>query len=253
VKEMKKLYKRIIMECYDNQCSIYDRWRYSGEGGKVFLKIQINMVLGMFQAINNRLFLDLGTGTGKYAVATHALGGEIIGLDFSVNMLKKVKDESSNNILLINADVEHLPFRSEIFDGVSAIRLIGMVQDRKLAFSEMNRVLKKGGRLIFNFHSPSSFISRIGRIYRVFSSQHRETKKLTTHDLSYWEMINEIESVNFKVQDTSAVWLHKMIYDRIDSKFFAFLAIFLEKILSFIPSNFATLVFICVSKKQSLR
>ena len=77
--------------------------------------------------------LDLGSGTG---LLSDFLNKEIIGVDFSINMLKKSKNK--NRIL---GDAENLPFKNNTFDFVLSFTLLQNLPSFKL-FKEIKRILK---------------------------------------------------------------------------------------------------------------
>lgn len=79
------------------------------------------------------MILDLGGGTG---MLSDFLDKEVIGVDFSINMLKK-----SGNKYKILADAEHLPFKNNIFDFVLSFTLLQNLPGFKV-FKEVKRILK---------------------------------------------------------------------------------------------------------------
>lgn len=97
--------------------------------------------------------LDIPVGTGiftfeKYSRMEHA---EIIGIDYSQEMLDvakaRWKDSSlPSNILLERGDVCHLPFPDESFDTVLSMNgFHAFPPQKESAFAETRRVLKSGG------------------------------------------------------------------------------------------------------------
>ncbi|MDI6916861.1 MAG: class I SAM-dependent methyltransferase [Thermoplasmatales archaeon] len=77
--------------------------------------------------------LDLGSGTG---MLSDFLDKEVIGVDFSINMLKKSRNK--NRIL---GDAEFLPFKSNVFDFVLSFTLVQNLPSFKV-FKEVRRILK---------------------------------------------------------------------------------------------------------------
>jgi ubiquinone/menaquinone biosynthesis C-methylase UbiE len=79
---------------------------------------------------------------------------EIICLDYSEDMLDKAKDRLSyyDNISFVQGDVGKLPFEDASFDTVLSMNGFHAFPDKKKAFLETNRVLKKGGSFIGCFY-----------------------------------------------------------------------------------------------------
>lgn len=96
--------------------------------------------------------LDLCCGTGDWTIAlANEVGsnGEVIGLDFSKNMLKvgkeKIKRLNLDQVKLIHGNAMELPFPDNTFDYVTIGFGLRNVPDYMQVLKEMNRVLKPGG------------------------------------------------------------------------------------------------------------
>ena len=96
--------------------------------------------------------LDVPVGTAvfthqKYAVMKHA---EITCLDYSTDMLEQAEEKLSDyaNITVMQGDVANLPFERESFEIVLSMNGFHAFPDKKKAFRETYRVLKKGGMFI---------------------------------------------------------------------------------------------------------
>lgn len=105
--------------------------------------------------------LDIATGTGDLAIALQKTGAsEIIGLDISNGMLeigrqKVYKAGLNKRVRLEYGDSEAIPFESNSFDLVTAAFGVRNFEDLEKGLSEMQRVLKPGGRiLILEFSQP---------------------------------------------------------------------------------------------------
>ncbi|GIN60739.1 demethylmenaquinone methyltransferase [Robertmurraya siralis] len=96
--------------------------------------------------------LDVCCGTADWTIAlAEEVGsnGEVIGLDFSKNMLKvgeeKVNDLHLDNVQLVHGNAMELPFPDHTFDYVTIGFGLRNVPDYLQVLKEMNRVLKPGG------------------------------------------------------------------------------------------------------------
>ncbi len=102
--------------------------------------------------------LDIGTGTGKFF--DFAKCEDCVGLDVSLNFLKELRKRRPN-VLAVRGDARRLPFSDEVFDSVSALFVLHMIDDQESAVFEMSRVLKKGGRGIAIVMSDNNFIDKV--------------------------------------------------------------------------------------------
>lgn len=96
--------------------------------------------------------LDVCCGTGDWTIAlAKAVGenGEVVGLDFSKNMLKigekKLEDHQLEQARLIHGNAMELPFSDHSFDYVTIGFGLRNVPDYDQVLREMYRVLKPGG------------------------------------------------------------------------------------------------------------
>lgn len=99
--------------------------------------------------------LDVCCGTADWTLAMgKAVGpdGEVIGLDFSKNMLKvgekKVEESNFNNVKLIHGNAMELPFPDNTFDYVTIGFGLRNVPDYLQVLREMYRVVKPGGIVV---------------------------------------------------------------------------------------------------------
>lgn len=98
--------------------------------------------------------LDVCSGTGDFAIAlAEKIGkeGQIIGLDFSENMLKvaeeKIQSMDLPQLQFIHGNAMELPFDDSSFDYVTIGFGLRNVPDYMTVLKEMRRVLKPGGTI----------------------------------------------------------------------------------------------------------
>ena len=98
--------------------------------------------------------LDVPVGTGVFTAAKYAAMGlaDITCLDYSSDMLDRARARFGNmgigNVKLIQGDVGAMPFKDDSFDIVLTMNGFHAFPDKEKAYSEVNRVLKTGGRLV---------------------------------------------------------------------------------------------------------
>ena len=101
--------------------------------------------------------LDLGCGAGLDLICTARMigpAGRAFGLDISPDMLVKARRNLDaagvTNAELLNAPAERIPLPGASIDLVTANGIVNLAPDKDAVISEMARVCRPGGRLIFS-------------------------------------------------------------------------------------------------------
>ena len=136
---------------------------------------------------NPNTIVDLATGTGDLALAlAKALPkSEIIGADFSEEMLAVAKAKGVRRV--VTADALALPFANRSFDCLTIAFGLRNIKDWSAALREMARVLTPNGNLlVMEFSLPSMSVLRtayrfyLHRLMPIFGSI--LTRKKTAYD-----------------------------------------------------------------------
>ncbi|WP_019028125.1 malonyl-ACP O-methyltransferase BioC [Colwellia piezophila] len=98
---------------------------------------------------NDLTVLDLGSGTGFFTDLLASSYQQVIGLDISTEMLNFAKEHRNKDILWLEADAHKIPLKDNSIDFIYSNLVIQWFDPLEQAISEMLRVLKPGGLLIF--------------------------------------------------------------------------------------------------------
>lgn len=100
--------------------------------------------------------LDVPVGTAVFTHRKYAAlkSAEITCLDYSEDMLSQARKrlEKPENVSVVQGDVGNLAYEKESFDIVMSMNGFHAFPDKKAAFRETYRVLKKGGKFIACFY-----------------------------------------------------------------------------------------------------
>ena len=107
--------------------------------------------------------VDLGCGTGNYALELGRRGHRVVGVDFAPGPLRRAEQKASSegldNVRFQQADLtERLPFRDASFDAALALYSTQMFDPTPL-FAEVARILRPSGRFLVEGAAPSSEIT----------------------------------------------------------------------------------------------
>ncbi|HIP17696.1 MAG TPA: class I SAM-dependent methyltransferase [Methanothermococcus okinawensis] len=164
---------------YNEIKEFYNNWNVESypEYFKVLMDLEEKLIIDIIKNLKeydtikrgNGIILDCGCGFGSFYTLTKDLN--TIYLDFSINLLKKFKNNYNLKSNKICGDILNLPFKDNSFDLIFCINVLEHVIDYKGALREMKRVLKKEGVLIVIVVNGESFIKE--SIFNEFRIYHR--------------------------------------------------------------------------------
>jgi demethylmenaquinone methyltransferase/2-methoxy-6-polyprenyl-1,4-benzoquinol methylase len=124
------------------------------------LKSFLQEFVPMFGLKKGQRILDVGTGTGiliPYLQQEVGSKGHITAIDYAEKMIKvcKSKYKQVSNIDFLVNKIEEIVFSSNSFDAVICFGVFPHLENKLRALNQINRILKKDGRLIIA-HALSS-------------------------------------------------------------------------------------------------
>jgi ubiquinone/menaquinone biosynthesis C-methylase UbiE len=88
-----------------------------------------------------RTLLDAGVGTGRFALPLHSLHFEIIGVDLSLEMMRRARVKGIGS--LIRADVRRLPLSDDAVDGAFMAHVLQLIPDPRTVLAELGRIARR--------------------------------------------------------------------------------------------------------------
>ena len=163
--------------------------------------------------------LDVGSGDGLITanIAQANPSAHIIGLDYSQSMVDFANQSyGKQNLHFIAGDAHQLPFQEQ-FDAVVSFSTIHRLADPQLAFAEIFKVLKSGGKFVAAFPASGSLImsNSIAAVdtkpewQNYFKSPDRKNYKLTDQDIKEW-----LVDVGFMVIKSKIKWEDEVFSSR---------------------------------------
>ena len=115
--------------------------------------------------------LEIGSGPGHIAEALVQAGATVTGIDFSAAMVEVARSRYPH-ITFQEADAEELPFDGDSFDAVVSNFVVHHLARPEVAFREVCRVLKPGGRFAFAVFADPAAQSSIGAFFGAVEAHH---------------------------------------------------------------------------------
>ena len=136
--------------------------------------------------------VDIGIGTGTVAEALAPHVKKVLGIDICPQMIAELKaNPSHSHIDCYEADVQDMPFPANSFDLCTARMVFHHVENCMLGLSEVLRVLKPRGHLVFIEGVPPDHRTR-KRYEEIFALKEKR------HTFSEAELINMFHRTGFK-------------------------------------------------------
>ena len=123
-------------------------------------------------ALDGREVVDVCCGTGDLAVLFAERGAQVVGVDFTPEMLARAvpKGRRAGHTLFVHGDAMCLPIPDASADVASVAFGIRNVADRRGGLAEMARVVRPGGLVIvLEFTTPPGKL--FGALYRFYFTQ----------------------------------------------------------------------------------
>lgn len=123
----------------------------------------------LFKGLKGKWFLDVGGSYGRHLPSYTSNYSNPIILDYSLNTLINNKERIRSKYPqteLVAANVYHLPFRSNTFDGAMMIRVLHHIQEPESYLKEISTVLKSKSIYIQEFANKIHIKARIKHLLK---------------------------------------------------------------------------------------
>lgn len=152
------------------------------------------------------LVLDAGTGSGRFARALAKIKtNKVVALDFSNEMLAVNKKLSQKDGIMgieyVQGDIQHMKFANDCFDALVSITVVRHFPQWKEILKEYVRVLRPGGKLIFEMCS-ADHINAANNIWPRFGVKHSDGSFFYYEaEVSFLELQTWLDSIGVVIEE----------------------------------------------------
>jgi ubiquinone/menaquinone biosynthesis C-methylase UbiE len=161
----------------------FEGMRFSGPIGKLIAETQARQIAAFLAPIEGRRILDVGTGTGRAAIALAKAGASVMGVDASREMLAVAERRAAafaeatagqagvGRITFVRGDAHHLEFADRSYDAVVCLRVLMHTPDWRASLGELCRVA--ADRVVFDYpslYSAAAIQAAARRVTRLFDA-----------------------------------------------------------------------------------
>lgn len=151
----------------DPRYSYEDYWQgreYESKVDKMVLKKMLDLIGDK----ENKKIAEVGAGFGRLTEVYVNIFNKILLIDPSWKLLSlaEAKFREYPGLECREGSLEKIPCKTGTVDVVLVIRVVHHIEDLSLVFSQINRVLKKGGYLILEYPNKLHLLSRLKAFFR---------------------------------------------------------------------------------------
>jgi ubiquinone/menaquinone biosynthesis C-methylase UbiE len=131
--------------------------RFSGPIGRLIAEEQEAVIARFLGPVAGRSILDVGTGTGRAAIALASRGASVTGVDASAEMLAVAERRAAAAgvpVTFARGDAHGLAFADRSFDTVICLRVLMHTPGWKASLAELCRVART--RVVFDYPALAS-------------------------------------------------------------------------------------------------
>ena len=198
-----------ITVSFDRVADIYDRTRSLPDEAMTRLVKALASELDGCKGI-----LDVGVGTGRFALPLQKAGLDVVGIDISRKMISKAQDKRVRNLMF--ADARLLPFKQKAFDVAISVHLLHLVSNWQLTLVEICRVTRSFlVSLSYANKEPvgeayDQLLRRYGYERHRLGKSERELKDIVAPakcvPVTAYETLSDVSLANFAQRTSSSQW-----------------------------------------------
>ncbi len=152
---------------FDRIATIYDETR------RLAPRTMARLLAVLVDELDGKKVLEVGVGTGRYAVPLQKSGIRVIGVDISRKMVELGLAKGLRDVVF--ADGAHVPFASGAFDVATTNHVLHLIPDWRAVLTEIARVTRETYCTVIE-HSD-----RVDTIKREYDSLVKEAGHVWTH------------------------------------------------------------------------
>ena len=180
-----------VIDFYEEEAKVYESSRYTRGIGKLIDTLHKEKIHRLFEYQKGDIVLDIGTGTGRFALDLVDKDAYVVAFDPTESMLVIAKEKSKkvvnqSKIHFILSDGHFFPFRRGSFHWTTSINVLCHIKDYQKIIAEIAEVLNPNGKLIANFPIIHSIYFPIGFFVRLFQ------RATFSRVYSHWFSLKEI-------------------------------------------------------------
>ena len=155
---------------FGDQWKVYKKTQLDSYSGVPITETRLNRCLGPeLQSLQGKTVLEAGCGAGRFTEVLLKKGATLVSADLSDAVEVNQENFPQNDThLVIQADINNMPFADESFDVVICLGVIQHTPDSDKTIEDLYKLVKKGGTLVIDHYTyTKSNYLRLAPLYRM--------------------------------------------------------------------------------------
>ncbi len=155
---------------FGDQWKQYKKTQLDSYSGSPITETRLDRCLGdLKDNLKGKLVLEAGCGAGRFTEVLLKKGATLVSSDLSSAVEVNIENfPASDNHLVIQADINDMPFSDESFDVVICLGVIQHTTNTEIAIADLYKLVKKGGSLVIDHYTfDKSNYLRLAPFYRM--------------------------------------------------------------------------------------
>ncbi|WP_157723395.1 class I SAM-dependent methyltransferase [Pseudothermotoga thermarum] len=177
----------------------YDQW-FETEQGKVVKELELKALLEILGDLQGKTLLEVGIGTGLFAMEFRKLGAKVYGIDPAEKMLEIAR---SRGFEVKFGYGEQIPYPDNSFDITLSMTSMENSKSPEKFLQEMVRVTKPNGKVVVAVLNLFSLYGIVRKIKGLFN---KDDLFREMHFYTYWELNRLMKKYLCDVSTNSSVF-----------------------------------------------
>lgn len=117
-------------------------------------EVRLERLIGNLKLLKDKIVLKIGCGSGRFTEVLLKYMAKVVSADMSTAVIANKKNfPISDNHLIVQADMNNLPFKDQVFDFIVCVGGLQHTPNTFISINNSQKVLKIGGTYVLDHYT----------------------------------------------------------------------------------------------------